>query len=171
MKNSSINQVSVFMFHAVHPEVNSSYFNFMRTERFEKIIEHLVTKYDVIDLANLKEFETDTTCYKKPICLLTFDDGLLDHFTHVFPVLKKYGITAAFYPSSSTFLDGWILETHMILSILVQVKNLDTLASEIRNLIFEEVGTKAGSHLLESLNLKPERYSIERALDRDLPKY
>jgi peptidoglycan/xylan/chitin deacetylase (PgdA/CDA1 family) len=143
----------------------------MSVERFEKIIENLLAKYDVIDFECLKELETTSIYYKKPICLLTFDDGLLDHFTHVFPVLKKYGIKAGFYPSSSTVLDGAILGTHMLLSIFALVENLDTLVSKIKNFIFEELGNKSGNLLLESLNLKPERYSVERTLDRDLPRH
>jgi len=171
MKKSTINQVSVFMFHAIHRQSILSNFNLMNVERFEKIVESLLSKYTIIDVEDLRELETISSKHNKPICLLTFDDGLLDHYTYVLPVLKKYGIRAAFYPSSSTVLEGRILDTHMILSILALVQDLDILVSRISNSIFEELGNKSGYLLLKTLNLKPERYSIERTLDRDLPKH
>lgn len=51
---------------------------------------NVVTMEDVI-----ASVETKTGLPDKAL-LLTFDDGYIDHFTYVFPMLKEYGMQGSF---------------------------------------------------------------------------
>lgn len=52
-------------------------------------------------IISLKDYENknyDDNDFKK-LCILTFDDGLKDHYVNVLPILNKYNITGIFlYP-------------------------------------------------------------------------
>lgn len=53
--------------------------------------------YTTISLYDLDAaLQTGAPLPPRPI-ILTFDDGYLDHYTNVFPILKNYGFTATFF--------------------------------------------------------------------------
>ena len=61
---------------------------------FQSQINWLVTNgFETVDFSYL---ENPVKLSKKPI-ILTFDDGYQDAYTQVFPILKKYNLTATFY--------------------------------------------------------------------------
>jgi hypothetical protein len=53
-----------------------------------------------------------------PTAFLTFDDGLKDHYRHVFPALKKRNIGAVFFVSSLPLLNPVVLDVHKIQLLL-----------------------------------------------------
>lgn len=50
--------------------------------------------------------------------VLTFDDGLLDHYKYVFPELMKRGLWGAFYVPVGPHLDGRSLDVHQVHALL-----------------------------------------------------
>ena len=62
--------------------------------------------------------------------LLTFDDGFLDHFTVVFPILLNEGLTGIFYPPGEAIVEGKVLDVHKIHFILASVTDLDALIED-----------------------------------------
>ena len=50
--------------------------------------------------------------------VLTFDDGLLDHYKFVFPELMKRGLWGAFYVPVGPYLDGRSLDVHQVHALL-----------------------------------------------------
>lgn len=50
--------------------------------------------------------------------ILTFDDGLLDHYEFVFPELTKRGLWGAFYVPVGPYLDGRSLDVHQVHALL-----------------------------------------------------
>lgn len=69
--------------------------------------------------------------------LLTFDDGLLDHFTVAFPILMNEGLTGAFFPPGEAIAEGKVLDVHKIHYILASVSNIEALVEEIFNYLDE----------------------------------
>jgi len=63
--------------------------------------------------------------------LLTFDDGYIDHFTEVFPILKKLGIKGVFFPPSKAVQENKVLSVNKIHFILASVKNSKVLLNDI----------------------------------------
>ena len=47
------------------------------------------------------------------LCVLTFDDGLRDHYDHVAPLLAELGLTGIFCVSTGPWEDGRLLSVHM----------------------------------------------------------
>lgn len=86
----------VFMFHHIRPvsehkEDEDSSFS-ITPEIFEKQVKYLISKkYNFIGLEDLS-----SNNIKKPV-MLTFDDGYVDNYKFVFPILKKYNIKAVIF--------------------------------------------------------------------------
>lgn len=50
--------------------------------------------------------------------LLTFDDGYIDHYTTVFPILDEMGLQGSFFPVARTLKDNVLLDVNKIQFIL-----------------------------------------------------
>ena len=86
------NDFVVFMYHHIKPESNKDDFT-VTPEVFEKQVKYLISKkYNFIGLEDLN---TDKKI-KKPV-MITFDDGYIDNYKYVFPILKKYNIKAVVF--------------------------------------------------------------------------
>ncbi len=88
------------MFHYV--KENFNYYH-LDANLFDKVIQDLLQKHNIITLEqyyyNIKNhIDSDDI-------LLTFDDGTIDHYQYVFPILKKYKITGVFFICSNIFND------------------------------------------------------------------
>jgi peptidoglycan/xylan/chitin deacetylase (PgdA/CDA1 family) len=68
------------------------------TEIFRQQLEHLKVKgYKTLSIAEFIELLKTGKNPKQKSVLLTFDDGYLDNYTTVFPLLKEYGFTGTFF--------------------------------------------------------------------------
>ena len=56
--------------------------------------------------------------------LLTFDDGFVDHFNTVFPILESKGIQGCFFPSAKSILEYEVPNVHKIHFILAIVNHI-----------------------------------------------
>lgn len=65
-------------------------------ERFREHIGLLRERFDIVDLARLSHTLQRATP-GRPLALITFDDGYIDNYELAFPILKEFGITAAFF--------------------------------------------------------------------------
>ena len=50
--------------------------------------------------------------------LLTFDDGYIDHYTFVFPVLEEFGVQGSFFIPGKTFTTHELLDVNKVHFIL-----------------------------------------------------
>lgn len=102
----------------------------MPTEKFEKQIAYLYQHgYHSVTLTQLYDsFYGNSQLPEKPI-VITFDDGYKDNYTNAFPILKKYGFTAAVFVITSNVghsnnlswsqlkeltHNGWLVESHTV---------------------------------------------------------
>jgi peptidoglycan/xylan/chitin deacetylase (PgdA/CDA1 family) len=67
--------------------------------------------------------------------LLTFDDGYIDHYNKVFPILDSAGIQGCFFPPVAAIKDGRVLDVNKIHFILASSKSMGQLKSDIFNLL------------------------------------
>lgn len=83
----------VFMYHHIKPTAeNKDPFNII-PEVFEKHIRYLISqKYTFIGLDDLAAGKN----IKKPV-MITFDDGYIDNYKYMFPILKKYNVKAVIF--------------------------------------------------------------------------
>lgn len=95
-------RVPILIYHTVHPTHSGETLAQIRynvtPQVFEKQLMYLQDRgYTTISLDQLvSDIQTGTTTVAKPV-VLTFDDGWVDQYTTVLPLLKKYGDSAIFY--------------------------------------------------------------------------
>ena len=92
--------MKVYMFHYVKPF--SNYYHFDLNE-FEKAIQYLKENNHIISLKELDEMEKNNQRIPEDCVMLTFDDGTLDHYQYVYPILKKYNCSGLFFIPSCTY--------------------------------------------------------------------
>lgn len=83
------------------------------------------------------------------LCCLTFDDGLKEHLTNVYPVLQRHGLPAYFFVPTSIF-HGKVLTVHKIHILIAQFK------SSIIDLTVPYLSA-AETKLLDSLSMRKVR--------------
>ena len=109
------------MFHYVRPLENSE-LRYLEIEQFKTQIDILQAKYGLINRTQWEEFRATG---RKPIgALLTFDDGLKDHFEFVLPYLFDRNIFAIFYICTNP-LNNLTLPVHLMHYLLSNHKAFD----------------------------------------------
>jgi peptidoglycan/xylan/chitin deacetylase (PgdA/CDA1 family) len=98
---ASVPATRIFVFHAIEEPHRIIGFNsgvpFHTPSVFQDFVRWLAPRAEVI--------ESGASCHKGAIsgpnrrnrAVLTFDDGFLDHYTNVFPLLQDYGMTCTFF--------------------------------------------------------------------------
>lgn len=91
---------------------DSEYPNFknLHVEDFEKQLDYFEENFGFVAkedfLSSLKTGKTPNGV------VLTFDDGLRDHYDYVFPILKRRGLWGIFYITTGVFKRSKILDVH-----------------------------------------------------------
>ena len=134
MKNLNTNSINIVAYHYVREIKNSKYPNIKGIEFniFKKQIKFFKKKFDIISADDFVEIiETKKIInHRKPLLLLTFDDGYKDHYNYVFPTLIAEKITGCFYPPIKIF-NGDILDVNKIHYILEKFEDKKILLNEI----------------------------------------
>jgi len=90
--------VSVLMYHSVSGG-DTKYD--VPVALFEKQMKFLVDKYSVVELDKVVAYAKGGKGIEKNEIAVTIDDGYLDTYTNVFPILKKYNISATVFLTSN----------------------------------------------------------------------
>ncbi len=175
-----MNSCKIIMYHYVRPIKQSSYpeikgleiEGFLRQIEFFKKNFHFITAEELLDCIYEQKQIPEKSVW------LTFDDGFKDHYTHVFPILKKYQIQGSFFPPAKPIEENIVLDVHKIHFILASISNKQEIINEIFNLINQfkdEYNLKKSETYYENLAIAnrfdtKEVVFIKRILQRDLPK-
>jgi hypothetical protein len=100
--------------------------SFLRKKQFEHQLNYIVSNYTIIPSTYLHQID-----YKdnKKYAILTFDDGLLDHY-YVYKLLKQKNISGTFFIPKLPITEGKMIPTNKIQFILAAVRE-DLLVTEI----------------------------------------
>jgi len=97
------NLIPVFYYHSVAPFRNKEWYKSFLTfnlSHFEDLLKYLVTrKYKFLNLDEYFYLRTDPSAKGKRMVCLTFDDGYLDNYVYVWPLLKKYNAKGTIFVS------------------------------------------------------------------------
>ncbi len=96
------NSLRIIYYHKVNT-LNQDYYNQngMNITVFENQIQYLTNKYKIIPLNEAYQRTLNGENLNGCVCL-TFDDGFSDCYNIIYPILKKYKITATFYLIENT---------------------------------------------------------------------
>jgi peptidoglycan/xylan/chitin deacetylase (PgdA/CDA1 family) len=169
------------MYHYVRPIKNSSHSGIkgLEIDGFVKQIEFFKkNNFKFVTAADLLDCIYDNREIHQNAILLTFDDGLKDHHSYVFPVLTKFEIQGLFFPPIKPIKEKNILDVHKIHFILAQFENTRQLIDEIFELISKfkkQYNLSSPESYLSKLAI-PNRFDtgeivfIKRLLQRELPR-
>jgi peptidoglycan/xylan/chitin deacetylase (PgdA/CDA1 family) len=146
------------MYHYVRPIKNSLFpeIKGLELEGFKRQLEFFQKNFNYISIQDVLDCVYENKQLPQNTVLLTFDDGFKDHYQHVFPLLKKMEINAAFFPPALPILKNYVLDVHKIHFILASVPNSQLLVDEIFHLIKK--------FSIEFELKKPETYFSELAI-------
>lgn len=122
-------KVSIIMYHYVrnlkisrYPEIKGlDYELFLQQIDFIRKNYTVVAMEDVISAVKTGEQLPDRAV------LLTFDDGYLDHFVTVYPILRKFGLPGSFFVPSKALMDRQVLDVNKIHLLLASSHEEDLL--------------------------------------------
>jgi peptidoglycan/xylan/chitin deacetylase (PgdA/CDA1 family) len=126
--------LTIVMYHYVRDLATSRYPRIKgRTlEEFRGQLDHIAGRYTVVTAQQVVAAIRGEEPIPDNAAWLTFDDGYLDHYTNVFPLLFERGWQGSFFPPSQTVLDRKLLDVNKIHFILAAQPQSDAIISEIR---------------------------------------
>ena len=124
--------MKIYMFHYVTENFNYHHFD---VKLFEKKIKEFSKTKKILDLKELKKIKDKNDRLEDDYIMLTFDDGTIDHYKNVYPILKRYDVPGIFFICSNIFR-GNILEINFIHQILNKV-NINEVYLEVQEYLLE----------------------------------
>ena len=127
--------LTVVAYHYVRNLKNSKYEKIkgLAIQEFSNQIDYLKKKYNIISANDILDFYNEGINIPNNSALLTFDDGYLDHYENVLPLLKKNNLKGCFYIPASPAKNQIVLDVNKIQFLLSMNNNLDLLINEIKD--------------------------------------
>jgi len=125
--------MKAIMYHYVRPDSPElPYFSHLHSDDFVKQLEYFGNKYGFVS----KEDFQNSMVNQEPVkgVILTFDDGLKDHYLYVLPELIKRDLWGIFYVPTSPFLTKKIINVHRI-HLLIGKYDSRTIADTIQRIV------------------------------------
>ena len=145
---------------------------------FREQISYLQRYYKFVTLDDCLEAISGGHELPRNATLLTFDDGYLDHYVNVFPILNALGIQGCFFPPVCSVRGGRVLDVNKIHFLLASFNDFEKLKKEIFEMLdrlrSEGYKIEPNKELYARLAIKSEWDSkevifIKSLLQRDLP--
>lgn len=88
--------------------------------RFDEQLDYLVQNFDMIAWPDLRAFLLEGKPLPPRACMLTFDDGICDHYLNVFPALARRNLSGLFFAMAGREGSGLTLphRIHFLLAAL-----------------------------------------------------
>jgi peptidoglycan/xylan/chitin deacetylase (PgdA/CDA1 family) len=155
--------LTVVMYHYVRRLAESRYPEIKGLERalFEQQLKYIRRFYEPVTAQRVIDSTRGRATLPHNALLLTFDDGYLDHFTTVFPILVREGMPAVFFPPACCILEGKILNANKIHYVLAAVGD----KSRIVSMIDEAVDERREEFDLQPVQVYRERYAVADRFD------
>lgn len=112
--------LKIVMYHYVRDLKNSRYpeIKGLDYELFKEQITFLEKNFNVVRMEDVIAYYELGEQLPQNALLLTFDDGYIDHYTHVLPVLSKHKMQGSFFVPGKVFTEHCLLDVNKIHYIL-----------------------------------------------------
>ena len=173
--------LTTVMYHYVRDLKNSKYpeIKGLNYHEFINQLDYLEKNYTFINIHDcFEQLDNKNNILPHNPVLLTFDDGYIDHYKNVFPILHKKKIQGVFFPPAEVVVENKVLDVHKIHHILAVNKKLDDLLKEFSSLFklySKEYKLESEDYYFKKLaySNKYDRKEIiyfKRMLQHELPK-
>ena len=128
-------RLTIVMYHYVRPLARTKFprIKGLDLTLFEEQLDYLIRHYTLISMEDLIDATAARAELPPRPVLLTFDDGYLDHYEHVFPRLRERKLRGAFFPPSCSAVDRKILDVNKIHFVLASDTDPELLVDFIEN--------------------------------------
>lgn len=119
-------KVTIVMYHYVRDLEYSRFpaIKGLSLHRFQRQLEYIQAHFTPISIDHIFQALSDPGRELPPnAILLTFDDGYIDHFENVFPLLDAKGIAGCFFPPARAVLEHKVLDVNKIQFVLAATQN------------------------------------------------
>ena len=132
-----MNSVMFVMYHYVRDLEDSRYplIKGLSTVDFIKQIEYLHKMYRIISMEEVIYSIDNNRTLPNNSVVLTFDDGYIDHYLNVFPVLDRLGIQGSFFIPVRPVMERIVLNDNKIQFILSSSDDSMSVINDIKNLL------------------------------------
>ena len=129
--------LTIVMYHYVRDRARSRYpgLNVRSVEEFDGQLDYITRHYRVVSPREVLAAARGERTLPPLACLLTFDDGFLDHSATVLPRLLARGLTGSFYAPVAAVEGRRVLDTHKIQIILAAAPDVARLARRVLELL------------------------------------
>ncbi len=174
-----MSKLSIIMYHYVreleetrYPEIKG-----LRKSEFRSQLKFIKENFNVVTMQQVLAALVGSEDLPTNAALLTFDDGYLDHFVNVFPVLFDEKLQGSFYPPLAPIKDRKLLDVnrvHFVLASAPVEKILETIKKFVD--FWQERGSVSPFEKYYSEWAKPNRFDsaeiifIKRMLQTALPE-
>lgn len=126
--------LTVVMYHYVRRIAESRYpaIKGLELELFVEQLEFFSKHYNVVTMEQVLAAKYRNQALPEKALLLTFDDGYAEHFTHVYPILKKMGMQGSFYVPAKTVLEHKVLDVNKIHFILASTSDIQQFVGSLK---------------------------------------
>ena len=123
------------MYHYVRPIEGSLYpgIKGLELDLFRQQLDQFEEEYTFITVDDLISATKTNNALPANACLLTFDDGYMDHYEYVLPELVRRDIQGAFFPPSAAIMNNKLLDVNAIHHILACAHDIDTLLNDLKS--------------------------------------
>jgi len=113
--NSNSPQLHLATYHYVRhlPGSRFPHIKGMLIDEFVQQVKSLPELFEMATLTSALDFLKGTYRPRRNLCLMTFDDGLKEHYAEVTPVLDEQQIQGVFFPITSCMEDHAVVPVHM----------------------------------------------------------
>ena len=115
-----MSKLYIAMYHYVRDLKNSRYPDIkgLDISLFKQQIAFFKENFTPVTIENVIACYDEHTALPDKALLLTFDDGYIDHFTQVFPILQENHIQGSFFIPGKTFAENVLLDVNKIHFVL-----------------------------------------------------
>ena len=102
------------MYHYVRdlPQTRFPRIKGMLTDDFQHQVALLSERYEMATLESALAFLWGQHVPRQDLCLLTFDDGLKEHYMTILPILSEHRIQGLFFVITSCLEEQWVASVH-----------------------------------------------------------
>lgn len=159
---------TIIMFHYVRDLAHSRYpeIKGLDIARFRWLLDTLQKNHAIVKAEDVRVCLDEGKPLPQRACLLTFDDGYLEHYTEVFPELARRGLSGCFYPPVDAVKREKLLDVNKIHLLLAHngYANTRSLIDALRQCYAAEV---AEHPELPSWDTLWQQYAVAGRFDSD----
>lgn len=131
---------------------------------FKEQIEFFKSRFNPVTIEDVEAYYGgDKDALPDDALLLTFDDGYIDHFTYVFPILRENNIQGSFFIPGKPFSENTLLDVNKLHFILASASIAD-LYNEVLSSIDDLI--KNNECPLPSREELLEKYAYDKRFDK-----